>query len=172
MAELEIRELREDEIPPFVQLCAALDHETTFMMLEPGERDEHAEQQRAELESVIRAENSTILVAFDGGRLVGYVAAYGGEYRRNRHSATVVAGVLRSHAGRGIGRRLFESLLAWAGRSGVHRLELTVMAHNEPAIRLYRSLGFEVEGLRRRSLVVDGQLVDELAMALLLDMPG
>ena len=51
------------------------------------------------------------------------------------------------------------------------RLELTVRADNEPARRLYEQAGFTAEGIRRGSLRVDDKLVDELAMALLLD-PG
>ncbi len=169
LVSIAIRELREDEVDAFAALCEALDHETTLMMLEPGERDTRAESQRGEILDALAFDNSTIVVADDAGRLVGYAAAYGGSYRRNQHSATIVAGVLQSHAGQGLGRRLFERLLRWAPEHGISRLELTVMTHNEPAVRLYRGMGFEVEGRRRRSLVVDGQPVDEYAMALLLD---
>jgi RimJ/RimL family protein N-acetyltransferase len=42
------------------------------------------------------------------------------------------------------------------------------MAHNERALALYRRLGFEVEGTRRDSVLVDGRYVDELTMAKLL----
>lgn len=166
-----IRELRDDEIDAFVALCDTLDHETELMMLEPGERHTLAGQQGEEVRRTLGAANSTILVADDRGRLIGYVAAYGGDYRRNRHSATLVAGVLQSHAGQGVGRRLFEHLIRWAPEHGVTRLELTVMTHNEPAVRLYRGMGFEVEGRRRRSLMVAGQPVDEYAMALVLESP-
>lgn len=171
-ATLSIRELCEDEVDAFVALCDSLDRETALMMLEPGERRNLAGRQRAEVVAALDAGNSTILVAAKSGRLVGYVAAYGGDYRRNRHSASIVAGVLQAHAGKGIGRRLFERLIDWAPAHGVTRLELTVMAHNAPAIRLYRAMGFEVEGRRRRSLIVDGQPVDEYAMALLLEPRG
>lgn len=163
------RELREDEVDAFIALCDELDHETALMMLEPGERREIADRQRAEIRDVIARDNSVVLVAEAGGRLVGYVAAYGGDYRRNRHIASIVAGVLQAHAGQGIGRQLFQRLLRWAPQHGISRLELTVMTHNEPAVRLYRAMGFEVEGRRRRSLIVDGRPVDEYAMALLLD---
>ena len=166
-----IRELRDDEADAFVALCDVLDHETELMMLEPGERRSLAAEQREEIRRTLGATNSTILVADDRGRLIGYVAAYGGDYRRNRHSAAIVAGVLQAHAGQGVGRRLFEHLIRWAPEHGVTRLELTVMTHNEPAVRLYRGMGFEVEGRRRRSLLVDGQPVDEYAMALLLEPP-
>jgi len=46
--------------------------------------------------------------------------------------------------------------------------ELTVMAHNSRAIRLYKRMGFSVEGRRAECLFVDGQFIDELTMAAIL----
>ncbi|RME41865.1 MAG: GNAT family N-acetyltransferase, partial [Caldilineae bacterium] len=47
----------------------------------------------------------------------------------------------------------------------LRRLELTVYTDNEPAIRLYRKFGFEVEGTHRAYAFRDGVYVDTLAMA-------
>jgi lipid II:glycine glycyltransferase (peptidoglycan interpeptide bridge formation enzyme) len=38
---------------------------------------------------------------------------------------------------------------SWAIERGFHRLELTVNTHNERAIRLYKKMGFEVEGVKK-----------------------
>jgi putative acetyltransferase len=48
---------------------------------------------------------------------------------------------------------------------GLTRVELTVFADNERAIRLYQGCGFETEGRFRRYAMRDGVLVDALAMA-------
>jgi RimJ/RimL family protein N-acetyltransferase len=148
-----------------LELKRALDRETSFMLIEPAERQESEEQLAVDLEWVGRSENSTVLVAEGEGCLAGYVEARGGEYRRNRHSAHVVIGVRSAAAGRGVGSALMRELIAWAAERDVHRLELTVMAHNERAIALYRRHGFQPEGTRRHSLRVAGSYVDELAMA-------
>lgn len=153
---------------PFLELKLALDGETGFMMLEPGERLETVEEVARHLAEVGRRANSTILLAEEAGRLLGYVEAEGGAYRRNRHAAYVVIGVRQAAAGRGIGTALLHDLDAWAADHAVHRLELTVMAHNERAIGLYRRCGYELEGTRRHSLRVGGRYVNELALARLL----
>lgn len=59
----------------------------------------------------------------------------------------------------------------WARRHDIHRLELTVMTHNEPAVHLYRSHGFLIEGTRTDSLRVGGVFVDEYAMSKMLSDP-
>ena len=38
-----------------------------------------------------------------------------------------------------------------------HRLELTVVAHNQAALALYKKRGFEMEGVRKRAVFVNGQ---------------
>lgn len=136
-----------------------------MMMLEEGERTATAEDVRARLGRVVASPNSTILVAEAGGRLVGYVEAEGGIYRRTRHSAYVVIGVRRDWQGRGVGRALVSALEEWAQARRLRRLELTVRVDNHRARRLYERMGFVAEGVRRGSLLVGDELVDEIAMA-------
>lgn len=45
------------------------------------------------------------------------------------------------------------------------RLELTVICENEAAKRLYLKSGFEIEGVKRKSVCVDGAYLDEYYMA-------
>jgi RimJ/RimL family protein N-acetyltransferase len=165
MAEYEIREAREEDAEALLKLQKTLDSETRFMLLEPGERDVTWNQIRDEITRTRAQENSLLLVAESGGELVGFLGAFGGRYRRNRHRALVVVGVLQKFVGRGIGTRLFEELEDWARLNNIHRLELTVMEHNKPGIALYRKMGFDIEGTRKDSLLVDGYYVDEYTMA-------
>ncbi|BBX65444.1 ribosomal-protein-alanine acetyltransferase [Mycobacterium saskatchewanense] len=62
-------------------------------------------------------------------------------------------GVDPAYQGRGIGRRLLEQLLAFADGGVVY---LEVRTDNEPAIALYRSVGFEQVGLRKRYYRISG----------------
>ena len=62
-----------------------------------------------------------------------------------------------------------EEAINWARSSGITKVELHVFPHNEPAIALYRKLGFKDEGHRRRHYRIGGQYVDAVLMALYLD---
>ncbi len=163
-----IRQIRPDDAEAFLALCRQLDRETAFMLLEPDERNTTVEQQRERIFSVLATDNQMIFVAEHEGRLVGYLAGFGGNYRRNRDNVHIVIGILQAFTGQGIGKQLFETVEAWARERGLHRLELTVMAHNERGKALYTKMGFAVEGVRRESLCVDGAWVDEIYMAKLL----
>ena len=163
-----IRPAAPEDAAALLELKHALDEETSFMLLEPGERRDTADDVERDLRAVADEPNSVVLVADESGALAGYVEARGGGFRRNRHAAHVVIGVRAASAGRGLGTALLAELEAWARRHGLDRLELTVMAHNERALALYRKSGFEVEGTRRNALLVDGRYVDELYLARIL----
>ena len=145
---------------------------TSFMLLEPGERTTTVEEEREQLRRFAAAGNRVALVAEENGRLAGLLEVPGGRFRRERHTAYLVPGVLWEHSGKGIGRALLESAERRASEHGILRLELTVMWNNQAKIHLYRKSGFETEGTRRRALRVHGSLVDELYMAKLLPTPG
>ena len=167
-----IRTICEDDAEQFLSLCKQLDLETQFMMLEPGERKTTLEEQRAQIEILLREENQTIFVAEQDNQLVGYLEASGGIFKRNRHCVYLVIGILQAFTGQGIGTQLFQSLEEWAKQQHIHRLELTVMTHNTAGITLYKKQGFAIEGTKRHSLLINGRNVDEYYMAKLLDQPS
>ncbi len=167
-----IRDAAPTDAIALLELKSQLDRETTFMLLEADERTESPGQLARELRAVSKGSNSVVLLAFMEGRLVGYAQAMGGRYRRNQATAEVVIGVLSHVAGRGVGSILMDHLARRASTGGVHRLELTVQAHNEHAIRLYLHKGFSIEGRRRECLFVNGEAIDELYMARLIADTG
>lgn len=158
-----------------MRLKRQLDEETSFMLLEPGERDPSVPKLAAHLEDVAGSGNSLVLLAETGGETDGEPAGYlelaGGEARRNRSTTHVVIGVLARASGRGVGSGLLGEAVRWSAEQGLHRVELTVMAHNTRAVALYQRMGFVIEGRARECLRVDGRFVDELTMAILLPGP-
>ncbi len=162
--QLRIRDAELSDAAAVLRMLNELDEETRFMMLEPGERGLDVARFAGWLAD-LRLRSDCYLVAGEGSEVVGFAHAERGLYRRNKHSAEVVMGLLPRARGRGVGTKLLAAIDEWAARVGVTRLELTVMAHNLPAIGLYSKRGYAAEGVRRHSLVVDGQPVDELVMA-------
>ena len=165
-----IREIRASDAENFLALSKELDEKTKFMLLEPGERTTTISEQEERIRQILTNNRETILVAEMNGRLVGYVAGLGGSYKRNRHKADIVIGILVAYTGQGLGTRLLGALEQWARDQHLHKLELTVMGHNDRAINLYKKMGFVVEGVSVDSLLVDGRYVDEFDMAKILSV--
>jgi RimJ/RimL family protein N-acetyltransferase len=163
-----LRTVRPEDAPALLALRHQLDIETAFMLLEPGERVTTEEQTRQMLERLLQAGNCTLILAESDEKLVGYLSAQGGEFLRNRRTAYLVIGILQAYAGQGLGTRLMAEAERWARERGLHRLELTVMAHNSRAVALYRKAGFDIEGTKRQNLFVNGVYIDEYLMSKLL----
>jgi RimJ/RimL family protein N-acetyltransferase len=143
--------------------------ETSFMLWEPGEFQDSVEDESKRIDRLTNRDNCLMIVAEEPGRLVGFLTVYGGETRRIRHRATVALGVAREHWGKGAATAMLEYVLRWTLERKLRRIELTVRTANERAIAVYRRCGFQVEGVRRSSLLVDGQYVDEYLMAVIND---
>ncbi|WP_051317101.1 GNAT family N-acetyltransferase [Ectobacillus panaciterrae] len=163
-----IRTIRETDAEAFLKLCKTIDSETENMLYEEGERNLTVEEQKESIRQHLQQLNSTILVAEKNGKLAGYITATGETANRTKHTATISVGVLQSYAGMGLGTRLFEKLEKWAKQAGIVRLELVVLSSNIPAIRLYRKMGFRVEGAKRGACLMDGVLYDDFLMSKLL----
>ena len=69
--------------------------------------------------------------------------------------------------GKGIGRKLMRRTIGAAFAFGLTRIELTVRENNVNAIALYKSLGFEIEGLHRNAVCIEGHYENLYSMALL-----
>ena len=138
------------------------------MLFEPDERKTTVEEQIGRTRFLLSQENQTILIAENNGEIIGFLGAFGGGCRRNYFSAHIVMGILQKFVGQGIGKELFSALEIWAKEKKLRRLELTVMAHNERAVSLYKKAGFEIEGIKKDSLFVNGKFVDEYYMGKIL----
>ncbi|TKT82844.1 GNAT family N-acetyltransferase [Aquamicrobium sp. LC103] len=104
--------------------------------------------------------------AFAGRELVGMAGYVPNQRIKMRHKATMVAVyVVPQWRGSGSGRALVEAVMEHARGLGVI-LQCTVAAHNQPARRLYRKLGFQPYGLERDALLIDGQYFDEELLAI------
>jgi putative acetyltransferase len=116
------------------------------------------EQCRKWLEST--PEGMTAIVAILDGRIVGSagVTQYKG---RRSHVGGIGICVHDDFHGRRIGSAMMAAVVETADDwLDLKRLELRVHIDNEPAIRLYRRFGFEVEGTLRADCFRGGAYVD------------
>lgn len=163
-----IREAEMKDAEQFLKMLKQLDTETKFMLYDPGERKTTIDDIKKKIENS-RETNSLILAAEQNGTIAGYLTADREPYNRVLHCAYIVVGILKDYRGMGIGTQLFEKLEAWARSNGITRLELTAMTHNKTAVGLYQKMGFEIEGVRKNAMTVDGEYVDEYYMGRVLD---
>jgi len=89
----------------------------------------------------------TVVAVDDGGAVVGTANMYANRPGPGSHVASASFMVDPARAGRGTGRALGEAMLQWARERGFRAVQFNaVVKTNERAVKLWRSLGFEVIG--------------------------
>ncbi|AQR93476.1 GNAT family N-acetyltransferase [Clostridium saccharoperbutylacetonicum] len=159
-----VRKAKLEDANNLLSMLLALDKETKYMLLEPDERNNDVSRVEGMIQQSINGGN-LLLVSEEGNNIVGFLSAQRGILKRINHTAYIVVGIREFQRGKGIGSKFFSELDLWAKENSIIRLELTVMCPNIVAKHLYEKNGFEVEGIKKRSMLVDGEYVDEFYMA-------
>jgi len=101
------------------------------------------------------------------GQIRGEAGLRSTELKNATHRAWLWLGLESDQRGQGGGRRLMDALLAWAQKeTQLAWIDLGVFAHNQPARRLYESLGFIETGRLADAYRIDGDSVDDITMTL------
>jgi putative acetyltransferase len=126
-----------------------------------SERVSYAEEFIRDLSS-----NDHVLVAEVEETVVGIAVLQVSARARLRHTAELGINVHAAHQGEGIGKSLMSAILNIADNwLKLKRIELSVFTDNEPAIALYKKMGFVVEGTKKYAAVRNGVHADEHLMA-------
>jgi RimJ/RimL family protein N-acetyltransferase len=169
-AVFDVREARPDDAEEMIAFVNAISEERDVdIPRAPGEFTLTVAEERKLLADFATADNAIFLVAESDGAIIGMLDCKGGTRRALRHAAMLGMSVRRDWRNRGVGRALLARVIDWARGTGiVTRIELIVYARNARAIHLYESMGFTLEGRRRRAVHQGGEYLDDLIMALLL----
>ena len=162
-----IRNIKLEDAENFLRMLLELDKETEYMMFEPGERINDVNIQRSRIKEMLTDRN-LLLIAEENNEIVGFISVERGIPRRIKHVGYIVVGIRKDFRKQGIGTRFFEELEIWARQNNITRLELTVMCNNVVAKKLYEKMGFQIEGIKKNSMLVNGKYVDEFYMAKLI----
>ena len=107
------------------------------------------------------------LVAEYGGAVVGYLRLQDKYPFPEGTGVLAVNGLAVAHSarGRGVASTLITAAVDESRRRGARKLSLNVHAVNAAARRLYERHGFVVEGFYHDEFIIEGTLIDALAMA-------
>ena len=160
-----IRKIEIEDFSRFNSLLKTIESESNNMLRDPKERTTTDEDQKQSITRILSSSHSIFLVAEESDQLLGFIAILGDDLNKKRHSKYIAMGVLSEYQGKKIGSALMEAAVNFCSEQNALRIELTVITTNLKAISLYKKFGFEIEGTRRNSLMVQGHLVDEYLMS-------
>lgn len=143
---LEIRPAAHADVDALVRLEAALFREDSGVHEPYADVTWPEREGVADLVGLIDGDRSVVLAGVDGdvhvGLLVGYLAAFGPTRRPADFAELRTLYVAPSHRRTGLARALTDAFVEWARAGGAVEVHVSCYAANEPARRLYESIGF------------------------------
>ena len=108
--------------------------------------------------------------AFIEDSLIAVAGLYHEHYKKLAHKGEIGSVYVKpQYRNRGIAKMLLSEIFETAKNAGdIKHINLSVSTSNEPAIKLYKSLGFVVYGTEPNTLNVGGKYYDEYHMQLVL----
>jgi len=148
-----------------------VDSETRFLAREPDEFNFTVEQEREFIKNTMSNEHMLFLVGeIDGKIIANCSVGIISNNKRYRHRASMGIAVCKDCWNKGIGKRMMNECIRWCEEKGIEQLELEVVAQNNRAISMYKSLGFQIYGTKKHALKYgDGTYADEYFMILFLN---
>jgi RimJ/RimL family protein N-acetyltransferase len=138
-------------------------------LLQPGVLEGFPLQDIREIEDAARiwisyAKQKAVLIALWDGVPCGIANLYLQPYQKLSHQCLFAIIVDEKHRGKGVGKALLDELMKLAKEQfHLEFLHLEVYEGN-PAIRLYKRLGFEEYGVHRRFMKQEGRYYDKILM--------
>lgn len=106
--------------------------------------------------------------AFEQEELIGVASLVLEQKNKIKHRANIYGVyVTPEKSGLGVAMKIMEASIKEARQlEGVEQIHLTVTASNEPAKKLYQSLGFKTYGIEKKALKLEHTYFDEELMVL------
>lgn len=161
-----IRSAVKQDAEPILDLSKGVIGEEIYQLTSGPEFKMTVEAEEKWIESHLANPNHIILVAEMNSRIVGLLDFSNGHRQRIAHTGEFGMSVEKNVRDQGIGSLLLQGLLEWATQNKtIEKIGLSVHSNNERAIALYKKMGFEIEGTRKRDLKYgEDQYVDTVVM--------
>ncbi len=108
---------------------------------------------------------NVMIVAENNGWIVGLLTFQRGFLQKYAHHGSIGMIVNRNWRQKGIGKAMLSTLIQWADYNPLlEKLCLEVLASNQKAIALYKSLGFIEEGHQRKQVKLPNGTYDDVIL--------
>ncbi|MCL5024770.1 MAG: GNAT family N-acetyltransferase [Nitrospirae bacterium] len=162
--EITIRPAMPDDSCEIIDTIRSRAMERSYVLMEHYGKDTASE--RAYISGLDRQKN-LLIVAEAGAEVIGCLGALqsdAGQREQTAHIVHVGLHLKEAYRGFGIGSQMLGYALEWAQEKGFEKLESSIFTTNKRSLDLFIKAGFKEEGVRRRSIRVGKEYIDEVLM--------
>lgn len=125
--------------------------DSEYIPVKPEEFTVSIENEKHRIKSFLEYDNSLLLIAKKGNKILGNIDITGSQKKVIKHTAVIGMGMLKECRNIGLGTALLRKGIEWAKKNPVLEiLWLQVYAENTAGVTLYKNAGFEVNGIQKK----------------------
>jgi len=167
--QLTVRQAVEDDAEAMIPVIQQFAYESKNKTWEPGEFSYTPEQEREFIRRANTTDRNTFVLGIIDDEIVSVANVSTSTRTRLQYVGEIGISVLKKYWHIGVGTAVMHFIIDWAGEVGLRKLNLSVRSDHKAGIALYEKVGFVREGLRTRTMCIDGEFVDTIDMGLQLD---
>lgn len=162
--EVDIREVKLTDAQAVIDYMKIVNQETKNLTREVDEFKFTVEQEEKIIQNAIDSEDNYMCTVWYGAKLISLSGIHGSSLKRLKHRVNLGISILQEYNNLGLGTALMKLLIEKAKELGKTKIELDVRKDNPNAIKVYKRVGFEVEGIRKKGFKVDNEYIDLILM--------
>lgn len=143
---VEIREIELEDYKEFLDFMKTVQGESNFLLSYADENSTTYEEEKEFIKNIKKSQTSNLFISTQNGKIIGAISFNGNERRKRKHYGTIGISVLKEHWGKGIASLLLKTLITWAKKEKIKKINLEVFENNDRAIHLYEKFDFKLEG--------------------------
>ena len=143
---VEIREIELEDYKELLDFMKTVQGESNFLLSYADENNITYEEEKEFIKNIKKSQTSNLFVAVQNNKILGAISFNGSERRKRKHYGTIGISLLKEYWGKGIASSLLKTLIIWAKKEKIKKINLEVFENNDRAIYLYEKFDFKLEG--------------------------
>jgi len=117
------------------------------------------------LKKILKNEGSFVLLCIENDIAVGSLDLIRKEREEENHVGEFGICILSEYRGKGIGQQLIQKMEEVCRQENrIRKIEFEVISNNDVGMKLYKKMKYEIEGIKKRSIVKDDKEIDMIIM--------
>ena len=164
MENIVIREAEIDDAEEMISYLNIVGGESDNLMHGPDGFKAPVEAVKRRIQASHDADNSIILIALAGEKIIARAELAGYPGARLHHNAKLSISVRKDYWNKKIGTKLMTEIIECARKMNLRNIELEVVVDNKAAIALYHKMGFSDVGVYRNYWFANNVYSDAIVM--------
>lgn len=167
--EVLLRNAKESDAQEIIEFYNIVGGETTYLSFVAGEYKVSVEQEKNTINYANESNNNTMIVGTIDDKIIALGTITSNQKKKGKHVGILGIVIKEEYCNLGLGKIMMDELINWCKSNGVtSKISLVVRKDNIRGMELYKKCGFEVEGILRKEVCIDGYFFDLVAMGLII----